>query len=142
MLMLGGRNHATPIAYLFRMTTYPDAYPLQYAAVVAIPFALLTSLWTIAVYKKLHAPRWLQIAGVIGLSVAVSSVLGGLLYELHDMQAGYFPDRDIMINHFQRGAWWGLSLGPIIVAFSVPLNICALLLAYTVAGFTQRTFGT
>ena len=137
--LIEGRD-ATPVGYLFRMFMYPDQHPLQYVTVVAGPFAFLTALWTMTVSTLIRSHRWLQIIGVILLSLIVSSVLGGLLWTFHDMQAGYFPAYDSMIDHFQQGAWWGLTLGPIIVGLSVPMNILAFILAYCIASFTERTF--
>jgi len=134
-----GRD-STPVGYLFRMFMYPDQHPLQYVAVVAVPFAVLTALWTVTMNRRLHSKRWLQITGVILLSLVISSILGGLLWTFHDMQAGYFPAYDMMVDHFQQGAWWGLTLGPIIVALSIPMNVLAFVIAYTVASFTERTF--
>lgn len=139
--VIEGRE-ATPVGYLYRMFMYPDQHPLQYVAVVAIPFAFLTAMWTSTVSRRLRSYRWLQINGVILLSLVMSSVLGGLLWTFHDMQAGYFPAYDTMIDHFQQGAWWGLTLGPIIVALSIPMNVLAFIIAYSIASFTERTFNT
>jgi hypothetical protein len=140
-LRLAAGADGSPVAYLYRMAAYPDAHPLQYVAVVALPFSFLTALWAVAGSGRLRVPRWLQITGLIALSLAAGCALGGVLYEFHDMQAGYFPARDIMFDHFRRGAWWGLGLGPLIIALSVPMNVAAFLVAYAVASLTRRTFG-
>lgn len=131
-------SDATPIGYLFRMFMYPDQHPFQYLAVVALPFAFLTAVWTIIPSKYFRANHWQQIVAVILLSLIVSSILGGLLWTFHDMQAGYFPSYDTMVEHFLQGAWWGLTLGPLIVTLSIPMNFFAFVIAYNVASFTKR----
>jgi hypothetical protein len=140
--IIQGYDGHTPIAYWFRMTMYPDGHPFQYAFIVAVTFALLTTIWTVWLSARLHRMRWLQIAAIIALTVEISGVLGGVLYMFHDMQAGYFPDRDIMMDRFIWGAGTGAVLGPIIVAFSVPLNALCFAIAYVTASFTQRRFGS
>ena len=137
-VLVEGR-YASPIAYYYRMFGYPEEHPFEYIAVLAAPFALLTALWTIT---RMRFPRMraVQIIGIMIVSALISCLLGGLLWELNDMQAGFFPTYDLMIDHFMRGASLGLMLGPVMILFSIPMNIIACGFAYAIADFTQRKY--
>lgn len=65
-------------------------------------------------------------------TLVIGSVLGGVLWKYHDMQAGYFPDGSRMSADFLWGAWTGLWIGPVIVLLSIPLNVLALISGYAV----------
>ncbi len=77
-----------------------------------------------------------MIAGVEPLRVLAVCVTdgqgepGGVLWEFHDMQAGYFLTGSRLWNKLAGGAWTGLQIGWLVMAFSIPYNILGL-----VAGF-------
>ncbi|MBP9773515.1 MAG: hypothetical protein KBD00_02690 [Candidatus Peribacteraceae bacterium] len=122
---------------------YPDQHPLQYIAIISFIFALLNAVWIVAVRKKFSQKmKWLQITFIAFLSALISCVLCGMLWIYHDMQAGYFPSHDAMIAYLKWGAVQGFFLGPLIVAFSIPMNLLSFLIIYKIASFTQRIFST
>ena len=56
----------------------------------------------------------------------LASPLGGMLWHLHDMLAGYFPDS--WGQKLMDGAGEGIMIGWLIILMSVPYNaICAVL---------------
>jgi hypothetical protein len=128
----------TPITYPYKMIAYPEQHPLQYAIVLAAPHAFLTAIWTLSPPSITSRWRWLQITTIILAAVAISSVLGGILWTFHDMQAGYFPPYDRLVNDFREGAWSGLTIGPDIVVLSTPLNIIAFLVLYLITNSIER----
>ena len=59
---------------------------------------------------------------IITLTILLSSPFNGILWPLHDMQAGYLPNNwlEILITYRKS---WGLSIGCFIILTSIPYNI-------------------
>ena len=72
-------------------------------------------------------------------TLGLSSPLGGMRWEWHDMRAGYFPAdwaRVLVLN----GARDGLLLGWFIVLLSIPYNVLGLLVCYGLLAAGARRF--
>ena len=119
-------------AGLYRMFMYHSAHPFQYLAVVAIVYSFFASVWATRYSDSTAWRRWLQITIVLLISLIVSSVLGGVLWKFHDMQAGHFPESPQIWRDFRWGASTGLLLGPLIVLLSFPLNTITIIAGYAV----------
>ena len=113
------------------MILYHWHHPFQYIAVVAILYSLFAAIWaTFWSDSSSGWRRWLEITFILILSLLTSCVCGGILWKLHDMQSGYFPENSKMWADFLWGASEGLTLGPLIVLLSFPLNLLALISGY------------
>jgi hypothetical protein len=113
-----------------RMPPYQYEHPFQYVAVVAVPYGFFGALWVKFMGSSVGFYRWLGLIGMILGTVIISSCLGGMLWEFHDMQAGFFPSRERMIAAFEDGAETGLWVGPILTALSFPLNLVSLIVGF------------
>lgn len=71
--------------------------------------------------------------------VALSSPLGGMLWEWHDMRVGSFP-ADWARVLFPNGARDGLTVGWFIVLLSIPYNVLGLLVSYGLLAAGARRF--
>ncbi|MBO2007609.1 hypothetical protein [Hymenobacter negativus] len=125
----------------YGMYLYQDAHPLAYIALCCGCFGPLAAGATDTFGRR---GRWGQV-GIVGLvalaTVVVSAPLGGMLWEWHDMQAGYFPSnwgRILLLNGFGDG----LALGWLIVLLSVPYNVLGLLVCYGLLRAGARRFPT
>lgn len=131
--------HSSPIGYIYGMAMYPDEHPLQYIALFCFFFALCTTLWIARMNKEKYIG--LQIAAVILISLLISCAFAGILWNVHDMRAGYFPRFEIMMNTFwSHGILWGIMLGPIVILTSLPLNLIGFIIAYLIAYKVQKVF--
>ncbi|WP_300803367.1 hypothetical protein [uncultured Desulfovibrio sp.] len=105
-----------------RMFLYHWIYPNHYIALVCLIYALLAAAFAPRIARRPSLAIWIVLATPL-----LASPLGGMLWHLHDMLEGYFP------NSWQKkllldGALEGAELGWLIVLLSFPYNvICALL---------------
>ena len=117
---------------LYRMFLYHDAHPFQYIAIVCIVFASVASLLT---PSFTHLKTWRRFLAIVGLmlgSIIIASIPGGILWSLHDMQAGYFPTGARFWNALAWGATTGLRIGWLIILLSIPYNIVGLVIGYLI----------
>ncbi|MCX6880042.1 MAG: hypothetical protein NTW21_40505 [Verrucomicrobia bacterium] len=108
---------------LYRMFMYHEEYPLPYIAVVAIVFGIVGTFWLRAFGHTKGWTRWVSIFATIVLTIAVASIPGGILWKIHDMQAGYFPHGARFWKDLLWGAKEGLMVGWIVIATSIPYNV-------------------
>lgn len=122
-----GQRHV--FGSLFRMFLYHDQHPEQYIAVVAFFYAVLAATW--GVRTRSVGWRWhFSLFSVLVATLLLSSAVCGVLYFVHDMQAGYFPPWERRIGVFANGVVTGITLGWLIVLLSFPFNVITTLLAY------------
>jgi len=123
----------------YGMILYQDRYPLAYIALCCACFGPLAAGATNAFRRR---GPWGRV-GVVALlalaTVVLSSPLGGMLWEWHDMRAGYFPDNWAQVL-FLNGARDGLTVGWFIVLLSVPYNVLGLLVCYRLMAAGARRF--
>ncbi len=113
---------------LFRMFMYHEAHPFQYIAIVAVGFGFFGSLWLRFFGSAVGIRRWGSILAAIGITILASSIPGGVLWVIHDMQAGYFTTGARFWGDIWWGATEGLKLGWLVIAVSVPYNLLGLAL--------------
>ena len=134
-LLPGHRVFGAP----YGMYLYHDAHPLAYLTLCCGVFGPLAASATEAFRWR---GRWGRV-GVVALlalaTVGLSSPLGGMLWEWHDMRAGYFPADWARVS-FLNGARDGLLLGWFIVLLSLPYNVLGLLVCYALLAAGARCF--
>ena len=112
----------------FRMFMYHEVHPFQYIGIVAIVFGIIGSVWAQYFGATKGWRRWLSILLCIMLTIFASSIPGGILWKIHDMQAGYFTEG----ARFWRDLWWGakegLLLGWFVMLISIPYNLIGVLI--------------
>ena len=117
-----------------RMFCYHWEYPNHYIALVCLIYALLAT----ALAPRIARRPSLAILIVLATPL-LASPLGGMLWHLHDMLAGYFPN-----------SWWqklmdgmeeGILAGWLIILMSFPYNaICAVLGILGTRRLAQRLY--
>ncbi|MBM3845872.1 MAG: hypothetical protein FJ405_06260 [Verrucomicrobia bacterium] len=123
---------------LYRMFLYHESHPFQYIAVVALTYGVIA---TACALRWSCLAGWRRSAAIIGIIVAtvlVASVPGGVLWKIHDMQAGYFTKGAQFWSDLLWGASTGLQAGWLVIALSLPYNIIGLILGYVVTHFGFR----
>lgn len=119
----------------FLMFTYHTQHPFQYIAVVVVTYAIIATVCTVKMSCFASFARRLAIFGIMGVSVIVASVPGGVLWTIHDMQAGYFTTGTRFWNDLLGGALYGGQLGWLIIAFSIPYNLLGLIVGYYITSY-------
>ena len=113
---------------LFRMFMYHEAHPFQYIGIVAIVFGIIGAGWVRFFGGTEGWKRWTSILLCMVLTIIAASVPGGILWKIHDMQAGYFTEG----ARFWRDLWWGakegLLVGWFVILISIPYNLIGLLI--------------
>ena len=111
---------------LYRMFMYHAQHPIQYialfCAVFAAGLALMLGCWP----RSRQWPAWVLTALVLLLTVLLGSALGGALWSLHDMQAGFFPPSERLWQHVGWGVASGLQVGWLVLLLSLPFNVLCL----------------
>jgi hypothetical protein len=120
---------------LYRMLLYHEAHPFQYIAVVALTYAAIATPCAIRWSGSSGWRRTLLIIGVMVASIFAASVPGGILWKIHDMQAGFFTSGSRFWNDLLWGAWTGLEIGWLVIALSLPYNIVGFVSGYAVTNY-------
>lgn len=130
--------HGYVYGRLSRMFLYHESHPFQYIAVVALTYGVIA---TACAFRWSRLAGWRRSAAIISIIVAtvvIASVPGGVLWKIHDMQAGYFPPGARFWSDLLWGASTGLQVGWLVIALSFPYNIIGLILGYVVTHFGFR----
>ena len=128
-----------PVAYFIRMFTYPDQHPFSYITLMALSYSLLGVLW---MQNKSLQPegrkRWLALFSVVALSILAAAPFGGLLWVLHDWQAGFVPHLARAKEALLWGCQTALVAGPILFLSSQPLSGLSIIFGVLWLDKTQR----
>ena len=119
------------------MFLYHEQHAAQYLAIVAFFYALFTAGWKIR-FRSFGWRRHLGVLGVLFATLFFSSAFGGILWNSHDMQAGYFPPWERRLAAFADGVTSGLANGWLIVFLSFPFNVLTIAFAYVAALYFPR----
>ncbi len=125
---------------LYRMFLYHERHPYQYIALFCAVFAVVL-VWLLGAWPRTRrSPVWALTAWALLLSLVVASALGGGLWKLHDMQAGYFPQGE----RFWRDLWWGVEAGLLlgwrVLLASTPFQLLCLPAFYLASRHAQRQY--
>jgi hypothetical protein len=112
-----------PIATLYRMYGYQNQYPFQYIGIVAVSFGAFGSLWIKYFGLSQGWRRGLTMTVAMLATIIVSSPMGGVLWHIHDMQAGFMPSNSEIARKITSGIGEGLSTGWLIALLSFPFNL-------------------
>lgn len=63
-------------------------------------------------------------------TILLSSPLGGVLWQIHDMHNGFIPNNDEIWRKINKGIAWGFMYSWLIVLLSIPLNLIGLVVGY------------
>ena len=113
----------SPFAAPPRMFLYHWQYWYQYLAIVALVYGLLLPLWVNFHPRSGKAAYWVGLTAFLALTILLASIPGGILWQIHDMMAGFWPHESIIRRKIWRGAIDGLFLGWWVVTLSFPLNL-------------------
>lgn len=125
-----------PYGYVFaapyRMFLYHWEHPFQYITLVALTYASLATPCALQWSGVNGVRRSALILGLMAATILAASVPGGMLWKIHDMQAGFFTAGARFWSDLGEGAMWGLKTGWLIIAWSVPYNIFGVVIGYFV----------
>ena len=123
----------------FRMILYHWHYPLQYIALISFFYGVTATLW--AEYYG-HLKLWKRFCSILGMfvvTILLSSAPGGILWKIHDMQAGFFPSGQKLWSDLTWGASQGIFLGWLIIALSIPYNFLGVIIGYVATDKIQKS---
>jgi hypothetical protein len=117
-----------PIASLYRMFNYHNQHSFQYIAIISGVFAIVGGYWIDYYGRVTGYKRWLTMTITMLMSVLISSPIGGMLWQIHDVQHGFMPND--YPGKIYQGIIWGFECGWLIVLLSVPMNLVGLTVGY------------
>lgn len=123
---------------LYGMYCYHDLYPFQFIFVAAVIYGPCAALWRRHCGHFSGLKRVISVLGTLLVSVIVSSMLGGLLYAIQDVRAGFVPPVHTLFNNLTRFMMDGLFVGWLILALSFPFSILGAVVGYIVTEVGDR----
>ena len=114
---------------LYRMVLYHFDHPIQYILIPCFFYGLMATSFSDRFLEKETKGKVLTTMLIIFLTILLSSPFGGMLWFLHDMQAGYFP-ADWFIKMMIQGGMDGIAIGWLIILLSFPYNILGVVVCY------------
>jgi len=123
---------------MIRMFLYHFKYPYQYIFVVAVAYGLVATTWCKFFGDLCGWKRVVSILMVMPVTILIASVPGGLLWEVHNVQAGFMPPLPVLYNNMIWAATAGLKLGWLIIALSIPYNIIGFITGFAITHYGQR----
>lgn len=126
----GIEYHSHVFGGLYRMFMYHAEYPYQYIALIAVVYAIVATFYVLVFPNLSGWRRQCSIVGIMLTTILVASAPGGILWKIHDMQAGHYTQGLRFWNDLIEGASMGLQLGWLIITISVPYNIFSLIIGY------------
>ena len=111
------------------MFCYHWEHPFQYISLVAFVYGVVASAFAHALRSQNKTSR-LAVVLIMAVTIIVASPIGGVLWVIHDMQAGYFPEGTRFRSHLIWGAFEGIQSGWLIILLSIPYNLLGLIVGY------------
>lgn len=131
----------TPFSVYYGRYSYHLAHPLQFIAIPCFIFSVLAVIFSNKFRKASVLKQILLTLLISFLTVLISSPLGGMLWHLHDMLVGYFP-QNWLWKLIRYGFREGIQLGWLIIVLSVPYNIIGIFTGFfiikTVSGILNK----
>ncbi len=125
--------------FLVRIPLYYNQYPYQYIFIVAVTYGLVATLW---VRSRGHLRGWRRVTSIgaaIFIVIVVASIPGGILWAVHDIQAGFVPPFDTLVNHlFSIGMAGPIFIWSILITSSMSYILFGYLIGYFLMDFGQR----
>lgn len=122
-------NLIIPARYIFgslyRMYQYHLQHPIQYIAIPCFFYGIIATILSNRFSRQGTGGQIMLAIIITALTIIISSPFGGMLWHLHDMQAGYFP-HGWMRKMINDGFALGISFGWQIIVLSVPYNLIGL----------------
>ena len=123
------------------MFLYHWTHPISFIAIPCFFYGIIASLFaekylTLTVTKQISFTIL-----IIILTILLSSPFGGMLWHYYDMKAGYFPPNWIS-KMIKLGFEWGLGIGWLIIALSIPYNIIGSIACYFLTKKGSKLFNT
>ena len=113
----------------YRMFLYHHENPIQYIMIPCFIYGIIASVFSEKFYKKELKEQIFSSLIIIILTILLSSILGGMLWNFHDMKAGYFPENWVL-KLLTSGTSMGISTGWLIILLSVPYNILGIIVSF------------
>jgi len=116
-------------ASMYRMYLYHYQHPAQYILIPCFFYGIIATAFSNVFYRQSTVKQIFTTLLIAVLTVIVSLPFGGMLWHLHDMQAGFFPTNwaEKMVR---KGTEMGLSVGWWIVGRSFPYNLIGLVVCF------------
>lgn len=124
---------------LIRMFLYHEEHAFQYIALMSGMFSLvsMTALYFTR-FNQTRAKLFLIYLGCVITTIVLASPIGGIMWTIHDMQAGYFLEEYRFYSALWDGAYVGLCLGWLIILGSMPYNLLGILVGWRCFLFAAR----
>ncbi len=115
---------------LYRMFLYHWAHPLQYIGLISLCYSVVATVVILPSSNPVGKWPRLVFPLIALLSIALASPAGGVLWVIHDMQAGYFPEGSRFWEAIRWGAVEGMTTGWLVILLSLPYNILGIVVGY------------
>lgn len=123
----------------YRMLTYHYQHPIQYIIIPCFFYGFVGTFLGDKLYKQKTSKQILITLFIGTLTILISFPFGGMLWNFHDMQAGFFPN-DWKSKLLTKGFQMGLTNGWLIIGLSVPYNLLGLFVCFFLIRLNIKLF--
>lgn len=113
----------------YRMFEYHYQHPIQYISIPCFVYGFIATFYANKFYHQSTKRQMITSLIIVFLTVLISSPFGGMLWNFHDMESGYFPTNWVD-RMFSNGISMGLSIGWLIIGLSIPYNILGIIVSF------------
>lgn len=120
------------IGAMYQIVKYHWSHPFHQIGLVSLCYALVATLVILSPVDPVR--RWPKSSTlfIVILSLIIASPAGGVLWVLHDMQAGYVSEGQRFWEHIGWGISYAVSISWLVILISVPYNLFGLVLGHLV----------
>jgi hypothetical protein len=128
---------AVPLAHVAQ---YQNQYPIPYLLTFAFVFAVVSALWLVRLRSRRSRLRPIHIAAIPFVAVLLAGPIWGMLWTYHDIQAGFFPGFQQMVDYLLFGAQYGLFFSLNGAVQSLPFSLLAYIAAVILVSVFMKRF--
>ncbi|MCH2206851.1 MAG: hypothetical protein MK132_13415 [Lentisphaerales bacterium] len=114
----------------YRMFIYHSSHPYQYIYLVALILGVAATVWFRFFTKLEGIKKFISVIATLVMIILLVSISGGILWTIHYMYEGYFPEGLLFWKSILLGAIDGFVLGGLIILVSVPFNIFSFVIGF------------
>lgn len=119
-------------------SNYHCLFPYQYIVIASISYAIIISIWTFYFYEADRKQKHLSLLIAFGIIIFLSSILGGVLWAVHEMLEEPLLRGMGTFQFFIFQIKRSIIYGWLAIAKSFPFNLVMLVIGLVITNFIAK----